>query len=135
MSTMKALSLIIFAGLVLASCGSKPETVEDGINAIIKLYKTGDFKKLVNERYAEIHKAKSEKEVNKIIEMYTKRFKNVKYLNQAIGAYTKALLIKPIMTTNENSQISETGQVATFKGDKFRIKLYMLKSGKWGFHR
>ena len=53
---MLILTVLTFSPLLFVG----EETPNEGLTAIIKLYETKDFDTLVRERYAELHKAKSE---------------------------------------------------------------------------
>ena len=122
--------LVIFIPLSFAG----EETPVQGMKAIIELYKTKNFDTLIRERYAEIHKAKSEDDISKLVTRFSERFSNEKKLKQVIQIYEMALQSKPVIKTNENPQITETDKIANFAIGEKSIKLYLLKSGKWGFH-
>ncbi len=65
---MLILTVLTFSPLLFVG----EETPNEGLTAIIKLYETKDFDTLVRERYAELHKAKSEAEVVVLIEKFSK---------------------------------------------------------------
>lgn len=110
------------------------ETPKEALQVIIDLYKSSDFDTLIRKRYAEIHKAKSDGDINKLIARHTKRFSNKKLLGKAIQFYESALRSTPRIITNKNPQITETDKMAEFPLDKNVYKLYLLKTGVWGFH-
>ena len=119
---------------ILPSSYAEDESPTEGLQAIINLYKSKDFDTLLRERYAEIHKAKTDDEIEKLVKMFSAKFSNEKRLNKTISIYEKILLITPIIATNENPQITESDKIAQFPMEDSSYKLYLLKTGKWGFH-
>jgi hypothetical protein len=132
---MKVLFAAVVSLFVFAATGVlAEETPQEGLKAIDECYKTKNFDKLVKERYAELHKCKNANEVQQVIDMFKKRFSNDKILKQISEIHAKALQVKPEISTNKHPQESETDKMAKFKVDKITIRLYLLKTGKWGFH-
>lgn len=134
---MKKIILMLIVGVFLA-VQAYTETPKEGLKAIIKLYKSQDFEKLVKERYSELHKAKNEKDVQKVIEMLKKRFSQEKKREQMISFLESALKSPPKEIKNEKPQKTESGNIAKFKiemkGRTIEYKLYKMKTGLWGFH-
>ena len=111
------------------------ESAADGLKAIVHLYETKDYDKLVRERYAEIHKAKNEGEVKELIQMFIDGFGDRKMFEAQVEKLKAALKSTPAVSDKGYSpQMTETGETAVFKTDKGEVRLYKLKSGKWGFH-
>lgn len=126
--------IFLFAFGFNAQIFANEETPYQAIKEIMNLYKTKDFETLVKDRYAELHKAKSDTEVQKVIQMFSKKFSGDKILNRILAIYEITLAITPEIVENPNPQITETNKMAIFKMEKGEMKLYLLKTGKWGFH-
>lgn len=135
---MKKTKSIIFLLLLFIAGSSFAETPKEAAKALRALYESKNFDKLVKERYTELHKAKSDKDVQKIIDMISGQFSNDKNLKMILGIYDQILNTEPTIKENSQPQKSESGKVAIFKvkfGDReIPFKLYQMKNGKWGFH-
>ena len=81
---MKSLAKIAFLSL-LTLVAAFAETPQEGLAKITEYYKTSNFKQLVTERYSEIHKAKTDEEVAKVIAMFEKRFADPKKLEKVVA--------------------------------------------------
>ena len=131
---MKYISL-----LVIIACFSfkllAQEKPAQALDVLITLYEKKDFDTLVRERYTEIHKAKSDTEIKKLIEKYKKRYADADKLKQVVDFYKSAKKVKAIIGKAEIPQKTETGRVARFTLKSGpTLTLYEMKSGTWGFH-
>lgn len=113
------------------------ETPKEGIAEILNLYKTKDVEKLVKERYTELHKAKTEKEVKQVIDMLKGLVSDEKTLKRLTDFLSELQLVEPVLSKQDPKYIqeTETGDIAKFKAKSGRsYRLFKMKSGKWGFH-
>ena len=135
---MRKAQIIIFTLLFFIAGSVFAETPKEAAKALKALYEAKDFEKLVKERYTELHKAKNDKDVQKIIDMISGQFSNEKNLKMILTIYDQLINTEPTIEEKANPQKSESGKVAVFKvkfGDKeLPFKLYEMKNGKWGFH-
>lgn len=134
-STVAALLLLFTSSLLFSSnLMAEQETPKEGLQAIISLYQSGDFDRLIKERYNEIHKAEAVGKVDELIARFSKRLAHKNRLDQVVQIYQSALDVTPELTENPYPQITETDQMAVFDVDGFILKLYLQKTGRWGFH-
>ncbi len=132
---MKILSLtLLFLLIVVPLSFAGEETPEDGLKSVLNLYKEKNFEKLIKERYTEIYKAEEAGKVDELIEKFTKRFSNEKMLNQVITVFESLVDVKPEIVVNSMPRITESDKIAKFPIKNGEFKLYLQKSGKWGFH-
>ena len=131
----------IFIILLLAILSITPyalageETPQEGVQSIIKLYEEKNFDILIRERYAEIYKAEAEGKVDVLIKRYSQKLSNdEKKLQQIIQILKRFSKVTPVLTVNPNPAVTETDKMAEFRDKKDTYKLYLLKTGKWGFH-
>lgn len=124
--------------LMILSFGSstyaQTETPDEALKTFIEHYKSKDFSGLIYERYAELHKAPSQKAIDSLIARFEDLFEDESKLEEAIDLYTQALSVKPELQQNPYPQISETDLMAVYKLPHTSLILYLLKTGKWGFH-
>ncbi len=136
----KSIILLVFSFFILfLSVHTYAETPREGLKAIIELYKTKNFKKLVQERYSELERfGRTEDIVNKLTEIFRKRYSNDKLLARTVSFLERALKAKPLIVKREDPQKGETGDVAKFKvvlnSRTVEYRLYKMKTGLWGFH-
>ncbi|MCP4269277.1 MAG: hypothetical protein GY777_27530 [Candidatus Brocadiaceae bacterium] len=132
---MKILFLIIISFLIVVPQSfAGEENPEDGLKNILILYKEKKFEKLIKERYTEIYKAEEAGKVNELIQKFSNRFANEKKLNQVIAVFETLVDVKPNIVDNPMPRITETDKMAKFQMENGEFKLYLQKSGKWGFH-
>jgi hypothetical protein len=132
---MRILSLILLILLIGAPQSfAGEETPEDGLKVILTLYKEKNFEKLIKERYTEIYKAEEVGKVNELVQKFSKRFSNEKKLNQVITVFESLVDVTPEIVVNPMPRITETDKMAKFQMENGEFKLYLQKSGKWGFH-
>ena len=114
------------------------ESPQEALLEIKKLYETKNFTKLVKDRYSEIFKADSPDEVNKVIDMLTKRFAKEKNLRITLSFLNAAVKVEPKVQFNPSPNENEDEHMAVFQvsmhGNEIDYKLYKMKNGKWGFH-
>ena len=136
------LLLLVISGQSFAEDTSEKQDVEEtpkeALQAIIKLYESKNFEKLIKERYSEIHKADTPEKLKKFIDMFSKRFSNEKNLRIKVSFLKEGLKAEPEIFKNIAPNESETEDVASFPvkihGKEIEYNLYKMKSGKWGFH-
>lgn len=115
------------------------ETPQQAAAAIVGLLKNEDYQALVLERYSEWERTKNmpetgsqEEALEKVSSMFERR------RDQMIEVYE--LLAKAEFTVKENErpQPGETDKMAvasfTYNGRQGEAKLYLMESGRWGFH-
>ena len=135
---MRKTQAVIITVLLFMAGGLFAETPKEAAKALKALYETKNFEKLVKERYTELHKAKTDKDVQKVIDMISGQFSKEKNLKMILSIYDQLINVEPTVEDNPKPQQGESGKVAVFKvkfGDKeIPFKLYQMKNGKWGFH-
>ena len=89
---------------------------------------------LIRERYSEIYKAEAQGKVNELIESFSRRFSNEEKLQRVILIYEKCLEIGPEIVGNPSPRETETDKMAEFSLKENTVRLYLQKTGKWGFH-
>lgn len=105
---------------------STSETPSEAVEEIIRLYETQDFDALIRTRYAEIHKAEDEEQIQDLVSRFERRFSDADRRNEAVEIYRSLLSMSP--------EISEDGTVATYDLDGAFVRLSRMSDGKWGFH-
>jgi len=133
---MKSLLKVAALSLV-ALANSLAETPQEGLAKITEYYKTSNFQQLITERYSEIHKAKTDEEVAKIVAMFEKRLADPKRLEKTVAQFEMIAGYDVTIEEDKSPQPTETGKVAKFNkpGAEGRaFKLYEMKNGLWGFH-
>ena len=134
------LGLLFLSGGALIAAEEEPEkeeTPHEAVKRIIALYKARDFETLIRERYTEIHKADNEEKVEKLIDVFRKRFSDDVNNKLAVEAYEKALGLEPEIKDSDIRQKGENGKMAVFSPggfDRGTMRLYQMENGKWGFH-
>lgn len=130
--------LLIFAGKSFAEVEEEGESPKAALQAIIKLYESKDFEKLIKERYSEIHKADTAEKLKAFIEKFTKRFSSEKNLRIKISFLKEGLKVEPKIFKNIAPNENEDEEMAHFPikihDREVEYILYKMKSGKWGFH-
>lgn len=128
---ISALALIFFT---IPSSYGKEESATEGLKAITELYKTGNYKVLVKERYAEIFKAKNDAEIEKLIAYFAKRFSDKEKLDKVLKMFAEISKVVPeIKPVTKKTPFGAT-KVAKFDLGKNRpYVLWLLPSGKWAF--
>ncbi len=111
---------------IFACQSSPPETPARAMEEIIRLYENRDFDSLIRTRYAEIHKAENDAQVQSLIDKFKTRFSSDDMLEMAISTYKTALQITP--------QIQDDGTTAIYNLEKGFIKLTRMENGNWGFN-
>ena len=128
--------VIIALLIAMFTLSANAETPNEASKAILELIKKKDYESIVRKRYSEIHKAKTEEEVKRVIDMLSKRWGKDNQI--VISIFEQLSTAKFTTSKNNNPQKTETGRIATasFKlGDKtIPYKLYEMKNGLWGFH-
>lgn len=132
---MKLIStiLVVFALLVTPAFGGG-ESPQDAAKAIATLFKTKDFERIVKERYTEIYKAEKAGKVDDLVKKFSKRYSNESKLKSMVQFFESLQRIEPTIAKNPAPRVTETDKMAVFQTSKGEYKLYLQKSGKWGFH-
>jgi hypothetical protein len=127
----------LFLLLLLISTSIFAETPQEGLKEILNLYKTKNIDELVKKRYTELHKAKSETEVQQVIDMLTRQVTNEKSQKRLTDFFESILNVEPVISKQDPKYIqeTETGDLAKFKAPSGRTyRLFKMKTGLWGFH-
>ena len=132
---MKIVSMTLICLLIGAfpSFGGE-ETPEEAVKIIFTLFKNREFVQLIRERYTEIYKAEKAGKVADLIEDFSKRYANEEKLKNITVFFESLLDIKPNIAINSAPRVTETEKMAIFPLKDSEFKLYLQKSGKWGFH-
>ena len=131
---MRVFIFVFFCCLAFPTLVLAEESPIEGVQAIIQLYKDRNFDQLVRDRYTEIHKAESDKDITKLIDKLSRRFASDEALSEVVGIYEKALTTEPRIVSNPYPQPTEQDAMAEFPITPGPLRLYLMKSGKWGFH-
>jgi hypothetical protein len=114
---------------------SKVEKPADGLVAITDLYRAKDSKTLIMTRYSELPGQASEKMIAKMQNILDKRLTKKTFADQMLVILEKAQKSAPVLVVNPRPKPSETHQMATFEvAEGQQVKLYLMKTGLWGFH-
>lgn len=116
--------IALFLGAALASDDSLGETPQQGLKAIVELYKVQDWDGLVKERCLDTRYAPSKEEVQKLVSQISSQFSQDQSLSALITSYQAALSAKP--------SIEAGGTVAIFASDTGSIRLSKMENGLWG---
>jgi len=120
---------------VTSADSSKVEKPADGLVAITDLYRSKDSKTLIMSRYSELPDGASEKMIAKMQSILDKRLTKKTFADQILALLEKAQKSTPNLVINPRPKPSETTQMATFEiGKGQQLKLYLMKTGLWGFH-
>ncbi len=115
----------IFLLLVCFVCSTvsqaQVETPEEALETIIELYQSRDFDTLIQERYAELHKAKSQEQIDSLINKFIQTFEDDNKLKQVIHIYEQASLVTPVFQTNPLPQESETETMVVYELDESKL--------------
>ena len=132
---MKIIIVLLIAVLAPAPYAlASEETPHQGVRAMIELYQARDFATLIRERYTERHKAEAAGKMPELMDKYARRLAAEETLQQVISRYSECLEVDPVIADNPNPQVTETARIALFHLEAGTLKLYLQKTGKWGFH-
>lgn len=134
LNLLRMMVFVVSSLLVMPASYAAQETPQEALKIIMNLYKARDFNTLFRERYTELHKAKSEDEVKKIISRYAGKFAGDRLINKVVQIYSEALKSTPKIVKNPYPQVTETDKMAEFPITKNVLRVYLMKNGKWGFH-
>lgn len=124
-SLTSIVSIVLFIGATLVNADTAAETPEQGLNAIVELYKNQDWEGLVNERCVDAHHAATEEAKKELVAQLSSQFSEADTLSALVTSYEAALAAKP--------QIESEGTVAIFASDAGSVKLSKMENGVWGF--
>lgn len=117
-------ALALFIGASLAQADTRKETPEQGLEAIVELYKKGDWETLVRERCLEARHARSEASVRELIASLSSQFSDRETLEALVASYEAALSAEP--------EIESEGTVAIFSSEIGSVRLSKMDNGAWG---
>ncbi len=117
-------SIALFIGASLAQADTQKETPEQGLKAIVELYKKNDWENLVKERCLDAHYAKSEAAVQELVASLNSQFSDAETLEALVASYEAALASEP--------QIESEGTVAIFSSEIGSVRLSKMDNGAWG---
>jgi hypothetical protein len=125
---MRKFALII----MLISTSIFAETPHEALSKIQSLYKSKDIKTLMKERYVHTDIPSRVKSTEKILKKLVSKKKS---RDLVIKFFDSIIELEPKIIKRTPSSPNETGEWASFtegmNGKSY--KLFMLKSGKWGF--
>jgi hypothetical protein len=118
---------------------TESETPQEAAAVIVELFKKEDYETLILERYSEWERTKNMPEsgapdeaLKKVASSFERR------RDQMIGLYELLAETEFTVQENERPQPGETEKMAvatiTFNGREGEAKLYLMESGRWGFH-
>ena len=110
------------------------ESPQQAVQAILELYRARDYQTLLRERYTERHKAEAAGKTRELADKFARRLADEATYQKVISAYSECLEVEPVITDNPYPQVTETDKVALFSLEGGPFKLYLQKTGKWGFH-
>ena len=105
---------------------SSPETPQEAIHEIVRIFQSGDFDSLVRTRFAGIEEAEDEAQIKELIGQFKEQFSDPELVKGAVSDFSEALKVEPAF--------SDGGKTAVFKTDFGELKLSKMGNGNWGFH-
>jgi len=118
-------SLLLFLGAAFANAGNQQgETPQEGLKAIVELYKKQDWEGLVKQRCLDTKHAESEAAVKELIGNLSSQFSDEQFLSALVTSYEAALKKEP--------EIKAEGTVAIFASEVGSVKLSKMENGVWG---
>lgn len=117
-------SIALFIGASLAQADTEAETPQQGLKAIVELYKTQDWENLVKERCLEARHAQSEEAVKELVTSLSSQFSEAETLEALVSSYEAALTAEP--------EIESEGTVAIFASEYGSVRLSKMDNGAWG---
>lgn len=107
----------------------------DGLKIITELYRTKDSKTLISKRYSELPDAPSPAMMQKMESILSNRFAKKTFVDQMVNILETAQKSTPNLVVNPRPKPSETDQMVEFEIKPGQnLKLYLMKTGLWGFH-
>ncbi len=117
-------SIVLFLGASFAHGGTESETPQQGLQAIVELYKTHNWEQLVKDRCLDARDAETEAAVQELIASLSSQFSDEESLGALVTSYEAALSAEP--------QIESEGTVAIFASDAGSVRLSKMDNGAWG---
>ncbi|MBK1877747.1 hypothetical protein [Pelagicoccus mobilis] len=118
-------SVLIFIGASFAGTAkSEGETPQDGLKAIVELYKKQDWEGLVKQRCLDTKHADSEAAVQELVANLSSQFSEKDTLSALVASYEAALAAEP--------KVNAEGKVAIFASEMGSVKLSKMENGVWG---
>jgi hypothetical protein len=124
MSRAAVLSLVLVAGLVGCEVGT-PETPREAVANILNLYEARDFEKLIRTRYADVWELQDEEQIANLVARFAARYADEDSFRAVVEIYREA--------SHTPAEVSEEGDVATFRLKNRILRLYRMRDGRWGF--
>lgn len=117
-------SIGLFLGAALANPTAEEESPQEGLKAIVELYRTENWEGLVKERCLDTRHAQSAEEVQKLVQQLSSQFSEDDSLSALVTSYQAALSAEP--------QIEQEGSVAIFASETGSVRLSKMENGAWG---
>ncbi|EDY83199.1 hypothetical protein VDG1235_2823 [Verrucomicrobiia bacterium DG1235] len=118
-------SIVLFLGATLVHAeSSEGETPQQGLHAIVELYKNHDWEGLVKERCLDSQHASSEEALQELVSNLSSQFSEAESLDALVTSYEAALSAEP--------QIEGEGTVAIFASESGSVRLSKMDNGAWG---
>lgn len=114
---------------------TKVEKPGEALQVITELYRVKDTKTLITKRYSELPDLASAKNIQKTRSILDKRLAKKAFADQMLTILELAQKSTPKVVLNPRPKLSETDQMAEFEIAEGQVlKLYLMKTGLWGFH-
>lgn len=118
------LSIAVFLGSTFVQADTSTETPEQGLIAIIDLYKKQEWGELVKKRCLDSKHAESEEALAKLADSLSAQFSDQGTLEALIGSFEAALKAGP--------RVESEGTVAIFASEAGSVRLSKMDNGTWG---
>lgn len=119
------LSIALFLGASFASAEDvDTESPQEGLQAIVELYKTQDWEGLVKERCLDANGESSDEAISTLVSNLSAQFSDTETLDALVTSYEAALSADP--------QFESEGSVAIFSSEVGSVKLSKMENGAWG---
>lgn len=123
--TSSIASIALFLGASFASAEEvATETPQEGLQAIVDLYKSQDWEGLVKERCLDTNVANSDEAKTELVSNLSAQFSDTETLDALVTSYEAALSADP--------SLESEGTVAIFASEVGSVKLSKMENGSWG---
>lgn len=118
-------SIILFLSAAFVQAdNAEGETPEQGLQAILELYKAQDWEGLVKSRCLDTRHAGSKAAVEDLVASIRSQFSDTETLGALVASFEAALANKP--------RLESEGSVAIFSSERGSVRLSRMDNGAWG---
>lgn len=121
-STIVSIALVF--GATFAYANPQEETPQQGLEAIVALYKAHDWEELVKNRCLSAKDVETEEAQQELIVSLSSQFSDSESLDALVTSYEAALSAEP--------RIESEGTVAIFASEVGSVRLSKMDNGAWG---